>query len=794
MTDVVGIPIRRAVVLGAGAMGSGIAAHLANAGIPSLLLDLPHPDSPNRLAAEGIAAAAKGRAPGFAHPDRVALVTPGNFDDHLRLIADADWVVEAVVERMDVKVGLLGRVAAHLAPHALLTTNTSGLSVNEMALALPAGVRPRFFGTHFFNPPRHMYLLELVSAVETDEAVVASFQDFAERRLGKGVVRGKDTPNFVANRIGIFSTVYAMWAMERHGLTVEEVDAATGQALARSTTATFGTADLAGLDVLAHAVRTQHDGAPADEQRDTLRLPAWVTAMVERGALGRKAGAGFYAEKGATVIEPHTLEYRPRCGSVHASLAALPRIADPGARAAALVAAPDAAGRFAWDLTAATLLYSARRIPEIADDLASVDRAMRWGYAWELGPFELWDALGVAATVERMQAEGRAVPDWVRAVAASPAGSFYEDSAAAPPRAWDPRRGAHMALPARPRALSLATAEREGRVLRQNEHARLVDLGEGVACVVFRTKANIVSEGVLLFVEETLARAGRDYEALVLGNEGALFSAGADLAAMAEKIRAEDWPAIDATLRTAQRVMTALKFAAAPVVAAPFGRVLGGGLEVCLHCHRNQASLETYMGLVEVGVGLVPAAGGIKESLIRVLEGSAGRGDRSAAAGSRAGIPAPALLQQPFDAIMQATTSGSALEAFDLGYLRPGDGVTMDRSALLHAAKQAALALLETGWQPVTPRKLVVTGRDGLAYLRVTIHNMREGGWISDHDALIGDKVAWALAGGDVDAGSMVDEEYLLSLERAAFLELCREPKTLARIEHMLETGRPLRN
>ncbi len=821
--------VRKAAVLGAGAMGVGIVAHLANAGIPTLLLDLP----PTDTARTGIAAVAKGRLPGFAHPSRAALVTPGNFDDDLARLADVDWVIEVVVERLDVKLDLLRRVAEHLGDGAILTTNTSGLSVEAMSRALPPTVRPRFFGTHFFNPPRYMYLLELIPVEATDEVVLASFQAFAEHRLGKGVVRGKDTPNFIANRIGIFSTVYAMKAMERHGITVEDADAASGKALARSGTATFGTSDLAGIDVLAHAVRNHYEGAPQDESRDLMKLPDWVLAMVERGTVGNKAGAGFYKERRAFTIDPVTLAYRPRQEPEQASLAAAAKTADAGGRAAAFVAADDPAGRFAWDLTAATLLYAARRIPEIADDIAAIDRAMRWGFGWELGPFELWDALGVAGTAERMTAEGREVPEWVPAVAASPAGSFYargpaaggpaEADAASTAAAWDPavalawdpavalawdpavalacdpEAARYRALPARPRALSLAAVQQAGRTLREDTHARLLDLGDGVVCVEFKTKTNTVTEGVLIFIEETLGRAGLDFDALVIANQGALFSAGADLKAMLEKIRGEDWGAIDATLRMAQRVMMGMKYASVPVVAAPFSRVLGGGLELCLHCHRLQAGLETAMGLVEAGAGPVPGAGGMKESLLRSLDGAGGGG---AAGGAKAGGPAAmpvlagpaAVLKKPFDAIMQAKVSASAFEAFDLGYLRPGDGVTMDREGLVYAAKQAALALIETGWQPGAPRRVAVTGRDGGAYLRAQIHNVRESEWISDHDRLLGEKVAWVLSGGDVDAGSVVTEEYLLALERKAFVDMCREPKTVQRIEHLLQTGKPMRN
>jgi 3-hydroxyacyl-CoA dehydrogenase len=664
-----------------------------------------------------------------------------------------------VVERLDVKIDLLRRVAERLAPKAILTTNTSGLSIDAIAACLPAEMRPRFFGTHFFNPPRYMYLLELVPGADTDEAVLLDFQRFAEQRLGKGVVRGKDTPNFVANRIFVFTTVYAAHAMERHGLSVEDVDAVTGKALARATT--FGTSDLAGVDVLAHAVRTHYEGTPEDECRDLMQLPAWIVAMVERGTVGLKAGAGFYKDKHSLVIDPGSLEYRPRKEPSFASLGAATKTTDPGARVAALVAADDAAGTFAWDVTATTLVYAARRVGEIADELPSIDTALRWGMGWELGPFELWDAIGLSASVRRMTAEGRDVPLWVLGLAAGPAPSFYVRDGGST-LVWDVQVARHVPLVARPWAISLTEAKRSGHTIFENDDASLVDLGDRVACLEFHTKANVVNEGVLAFIEETLERAGSDYDALVIGNQGTMFSAGADLAAMLDRAKRQDWTAIDGTLRHAQSVMMALKYAPVPIVAASFGKVLGGGLELCLHTRRMQAAHETSMGLVETTVGVIPGAGGSKEILLRAM----------AAAGLRqADLP---VLRRAFEIIAMAKTSGSAWEAFDLLFLRPGDGVTMNRDGLLHAAKQSALALLACGWQPLAPVRFEAAGRDGLGNLRMLLHNLRQG-----------DRI---------DAGTVIDEAYLLDIERAAFVDLCHEPLTQERMAHVLQTGKPLRN
>jgi 3-hydroxyacyl-CoA dehydrogenase len=800
------MPIRKAAVLGAGVMGSAIAAHLANAGIPSLLLDivplepteeekkkgqdLAHPPVRSRLAREGIEKALKASPAAFGHRDRAALVTPGNLEDDLPRLAGVDWVVEAVVERLDVKTALFAKLAPHLKAGALLTTNTSGLSVNAMAQTLPEALRPRFFGTHFFNPPRYMHLMELVPAATTDPEALRAFARFAEDRLGKGVVFAKDTPNFIANRVGVFSMLYTLRAMEQHGLTVEQVDAVTGKALARPKSATFRTADLVGLDVLAHVARTQYEGAPDDERREVFALPAWLASMVEQGLLGQKAGAGFYKRvkeaggKTTLAIDPATREYRPTGKADFPALAEAKGIDDPGRRVAALVAGKDPGARLAWDVTAETLLYAARRIPDVADDVPSIDRAMRWGFGWELGPFELWDALGVKASVERMAAEGRDVPEGVRALAASPSPSFYLREGTCL-RAWDPVAKTHVPVPERPRVTVLADLKAAGRTLYANPEASLLDLGDGVACLEFHSKMNAIGGGILQAIQKTLAEAGTSYQALVVGNQGENFSVGANLMLLLFEALEGNLPEIDAMVRAFQGGTMALKYAPVPVVAAPFGRVLGGGAEVCLHAHRVQASHETYMGLVEVGVGLLPAGGGTKELLLRAM------------AKSPAGTGADPLpfVRQAFETIGMAKVGLSAWEAFDLGFLRGGDAVSMNPEHLIGDAKRAALDLLETGWQPLQrPAKVAVMGRDGLANIRSMLHNMVQGRQISEHDALVGEKVGWVLCGGEVDGGAVVTEDYLLDLERRAFVELCAQRKTLERIQHILKTGKPLRN
>ncbi len=796
--------IRKTAVLGAGVMGSAIAAHLANAGLPVLLLDivprepdererargldLSSPQVRNRLARDGIEKALAARPAAFGHRDRAALVTAGNFDDDLPRLADVDWVVEAVVERLDVKNALFSRVAPHLKPGALLTTNTSGLSLGAMAEALPGPLRPRFFGTHFFNPPRYMHLLELVPSGETDRRELEAFARFAEDRLGKGVVYAKDTPNFIGNRIGIFSMLYTLRAMEAHGLTVEQVDALTGKALARPKSATFRTADLVGLDVLAHVAATQYEGAPDDERRDVFRLPGWLSAMISGGLLGQKSGAGFYkqekvdGQKTILAIDPSTGQYRPKGRAEFPSLAEAKTVEDPGARVARLVAGKDPGSRFAWDVTAETLLYAARRIPEVADDIASVDRALRWGFGWEVGPFEIWDALGVPASVARMESDGRDVPESVRALAASESPSFYRREGSAT-RVWDLGRREPVALADRPKVVVLSDLKGAGRTLFTNPEASLVDLGDGVACLEFHSKMNAIGGGILQAIQKAVSEAGTAYQALVIGNQGENFSVGANLMLLLFEALEGNLPEIDAMVRAFQGATMALKYAPVPVVAAPFGRVLGGGAEVCLHSHRVQASHETYVGLVEVGVGLLPAGGGTKEMLLRQMAGSPEGAD-----------PLP-FVRRAFETLGMGKVSLSAWEAFDLGFLRRGDAVSMNPEHLIHDAKRAALDLLDTGWQPLRrPARVAVMGREGLANVRSMLHNMVQGRQISEHDALVGGKIAWVLCGGEVDWGTVVTEEYLLELERRAFVELCGQRKTLERIQHILKTGKPLRN
>ncbi len=798
-------PIRKAAVLGAGVMGSGIAAHLANASIPTLILDIvprePNEDEKakglglddkrvrNRFALSALEAMKKASPPPLAHKSRMGLITPGNFEDDLDALADVDWVVEAVVERLDIKSSLFAKIAPHLKPDAILTTNTSGLSIEAMAAEMPEELKHRFFATHFFNPPRYMHLLEIIPAAATEKARIDAFVHFAEERIGKGVVFAKDTPNFVGNRIGVFSMLYTLKAMEKHGLTVEAVDALTGKAMGRPKSATFRTADLVGLDILTHVAKTQADGTDDAAEKEICSLPSWVEGMVKSGKLGLKTKGGFYksekknGEKLRLAIDAATGEYRPSEKARFPVLEEIKEVADPGKRIKALVASKGPSGAFSWDLTAETFLFAANRVGDICDSIVEVDRALMWGFGWEAGPFALWDSMGVAKSVARMVEEGRAVPEAVKALAASDKPFFYLKEGEKT-RIYDFASRTHVELAPRPGVTVLADLKRAGRVLYENAEASIVDLGDRVACVEFHSKMNALGSGIITALQKAVKEAGDTYDAIVIGNQGENFSVGANLMLVLFEALEGNHPEIDLMVRTFQNAVMGLKYAKVPVVAAPYGRVLGGGVEICLHSHAVQASLESYMGLVEVGVGVIPAGGGTKEMLLRAMENYP----------SPSADPLP-FIQKVFETIGTAKVAMGALEARELGFLRQSDGITMNPDRLIHDAKRRALALLEGGWQPLPgPATVRVMGEDGIANLRSALYGMRQGGFISDHDALVAEKLGTILCGGEIDPGTVVTEERLLELERRAFVELCAERKTLERMRHTLKTGKPLRN
>jgi 3-hydroxyacyl-CoA dehydrogenase len=795
------LDIRRAAVLGAGVMGAGLAALLASAGVPVLLLDVPPekllPEEEagkltlkdarvrNRLAAAGLRRALTSNPASFFTPAAAARVSVGNLVDDLPRLREADWIVEAVVERLDVKRDLFARVAPHLGPQALLTSNTSGLPAAALSAALPADVQPRFFITHFFNPPRYMHLLELVAGPATDPARLAAFQEFAERTLGKGCVRAKDTPDFIANRIGTYAVMQLLGVLARNEAGVAELDMLTGELIGRARSATFRTADLVGLDTLLHVTRHLHAALEHDPEREVFAPPALLEKLVQRGALGAKSGAGFYRKMptGAIhVLDPATLEHVPPPQLDPASLGPAARLPGTGERVRKLIEEGGRPGRLLWSHLSATLAYAARCVPEVADDLPSVDRALRWGFGWELGPFELLDALGPRAFAERLKADGRALPPLLEALLASGAERFHGGAPGARTVFLPITRRAEP-LPPRPGVLDLAELRAAGRVVEGNAEASLLDLGDGVLGVQFHTRLNVLGEGCGQMLRRALELLPA-WRGLVVGSQAEAFSAGANLKMVLGMIEGGKLDALGQLVAFFQQVNQALRTAPRPVVVAPRGLALGGGCEIALHASRVVAAAESYIGLPEVGAGLIPAAGGCKE-LVRRL-------DESLQDVSVDRLP---FVERLVRTVGTARVSGSAVEARELGFLRESDLIVMNRDLHLAAAKQAVLDLERDGWRAPQPREDIrVIGEAGLAALQVGLWNLAQAGQATPHDVVVSGKLARVLCGGALGNGARVSEQYLLDLELEAFLSLAGEPATQARIKSLLTTGKPLRN
>lgn len=793
--------LRKAAVLGAGVMGSAIAAHLANAGIPVLLLDivppeltdaerrrgftLEHPEVRNRLAATGKDRALNARPAAFFTPARAQLVTVGNFDDHLKGIADADWIIEAVVENLDIKQQLLERVEAHRRAGAVVSTNTSGLPVQQIASGRSAAFRRHFLGTHFFNPPRYLKLLEIIPLADTDPEVVDAASTWGEWLLGKGVVYAHDRPNFIANRIGSYGFHKAVQLMLELGLTIEEVDELTGPLIGRPRSATFRTTDLVGLDTVIHVSENSYRNLADDPERDVFIVPELFREMATRGWLGEKTGSGFYKRVDGEIhaLDYTTMEYRPRRKVALGSVEAAKLIPDPAKRLRQLVTAPEAAGQFLWQLTSSILTYAARRVPEIADDVLNVDRAMRWGFAWEHGPFETWDLLGVAETATRLEEERREVPPLVRAVLEHGEGAFYRKRDGRQ-NYFDLGSGTYRSIPDRPGVLVLTDLKEQDRVVATNPGASLTDLGDGIACLEFHSKLNTIGEDTIRMLYRSLEEVRRGFDGLVIGNHGQEFSAGANLMLLLLEAQEGNWEDLELVVRQFQRANLAIRYFEQPVVAAPFGRTLAGGCEICLPAARIQAAAETYIGLVETGVGLIPAGGGTTEMLRRATARLPNGVDAD---------PFP-MVRWVFETIALAKVSTSAEEARTLGYLRECDAISMNGDHLLEDAKQSCLALVRTGYQPPLRHLIPVVGERGLGAIETYLYLTKTAGQISEYDEFVGKKLAYVLCGGRVPSGTEVSEDYLHDLEREAFLSLLGQPKTQERMRYTLQSGRPLRN
>ena len=795
--------VRRAAVLGAGTMGSRIAAHLANAGIPTVLLDLP-PKTGSAERAPAVAsldALARSKPAAFFESSLGRLITPGTFDDDLPRIAECDWVVEAVAENLEIKTALLTRVLPYLGPHAILTTNTSGLPIARIAAAVP-GLGKRFFGTHFFNPPRYMRLVEVIPTRESDPELVAAFSTFADLMLGKEIVFAYDTPNFIANRIGIAVMFNAANLMLEQDLTVEEIDALTGPAIGWPRTGTFRLADLVGIDILAHVAANFREGVSGG------KLAAVLEELLKRGWLGDKSGQGFYKKvRGAEgkderlVLDLATFEYRPLVKVALPPLEMAKNAATLPDRLRLLLAndpAKDKAAAFLWPFLASLWNFAAERIGEIADDAPAIDAAMRAGFNWEMGPFAMWDAAGVAETMSRMKALGLPVSAAAEALLAASHTSWYTPGKDA---CFQPSTGRTIAIPAISGHARVADFRRTHAVVRSNPGASLVELGDGFGCIELHSLKNAIGGDVLSLIAAVLnpnSDAVRDFSGFVITGDRENFSVGANLMQLLLAAQEGEWDELGQVIANFQQMTAAIKFCPRPVVAAPFGLTLGGGAEICLHAARRQPYAETYLGLVEAGVGLIPAGGGTKEMLLRAFDVAAALTPPDPKDPPSRFVQSAELataLRRGLETIAMAKVSTSAAEARSLGLLAQADRITMNRERLLLDAKAQAAVLAETGYTAPQPRtQIPAPGTAALATLETGIYLMGEAGYASEHDQKVARWAAYILAGGHVTPGTLVSEQYVLDLEREAFLSLCGERKTQERIAFTLKTGKPLRN
>ena len=765
--------IRSVAILGAGTMGSQIAAHMANAGLPTLLLDI---DKQTALA--GLQRAKRLKPAPFFSADSEALISVGGFESHLIHLQEYDWIVEAIVEQLDAKRQLLERVDAVRTLGTIVSSNTSGIPIVDITKDRSTDFRKYSLGTHFFNPPRYLSLLEIIPTRETDPSVVDDLMHFCDHRLGKGVIIAKDTPNFIANRIGVFSAIQTLKLLGQGDFTVEEVDAITGPAIGRPKSATCRTMDIAGLDILVQVAKNIAQRLTTVDEREAFVPPPFLNQMVEQGRIGAKAGEGFYKrirqnnENRILTFDLATMDYRERQAVQLASLEATNPKDDSGHRTRQLFLGKDPVGKFLRASLGQTLLYAATVAPKIAHSIDDIDRALRWGFGWELGPFELWDAIGINDVLD------------VCGVATPP--EFVADLLQNKTTSTgDPIRfRKHFQLESDPELQLLRSSKERSKIVQSNKGASLVDVGRGALVLEFHSKMNTLNGDTVAMLIASVSEATANFDALIIANDAKNFSAGANLSFVLNAARNGHWNQIDKMVQSFQEAVIGLRYAEVPVVAAPSGLTLGGGCEIALHSVRVQASAETYMGQVEVGVGLIPAGGGTKELLVRFTTGTRFGG----------GNPLR-LIQHVFQLIGFGKVSTSAADAKHLGFLRDVDGITMRRERLVHDAVTVATNLVKSGYQrPQAKRDIPVGGNDIRAALDLSVHLALRAGQLSEHDALIGRTLSRILSGGDIPHATTVTEKHLLDLEREAFLSLCGQIRTQDRIAHMLTTGKTLRN
>lgn len=791
--------IKKAAVLGSGVMGSGIAAHLANIGIPTLLLDivpreltedekgkgltLEDKQVRNRISNGALKKLLKQKPAPLTSKKNLSLIEAGNFEDDMERLKDVDWVIEVVVENLAIKQQIFEKVDKFRKPGSIVSSNTSGISVEAMAEGRSEDFQKHFLGTHFFNPPRYLKLLEVIPTKHTDPRVLSFMKTFGEDVLGKGVVEAKDTPNFIANRIGTYGLLITVREMMKRGFSVGEVDSVTGPLIGRAKSATFRTLDVVGLDTFAHVAKNVYDQVEGAE-KEVFAVPAFLQEMIQKGWLGSKSGQGFFLKKGKEILElnPETLEYGPRKKLQAPSIEMAKQAKGLANKVKTLVYAEDRAGELLWNIFSPVFVYSAELLGQIADDIVAIDRAMKWGFGWQQGPFEAWDAIGIEKSVQKMEADGLEVPAWVKEMLANGFTSFYKEEENGDVYFY--HQGEYHLVEENPKVINLAKIKKQKGVIKKNSGASLIDLGDGVALLEFHSKSNAIGLDILQMINFAIDEVEKNYKGLVIGNQGKNFCVGANLAMILMEAQDDNIFELDMVIRQFQQASMKIKYSRKPVVAAPFGMTLGGGAEVCLPAARIQASSETYMGLVEAGVGLIPGGGGNKELYMKHLNGLPSGID----------FDLQKVANAVFETIAMAKVSTSGEEARDNNFLNKADGISVNGDHLIYDAKQVVLSLYEQGYTPPVKRKVPVVGEPGYATLLLGAQSMFYSGYISEHDMKIAKKLAYVIAGGKVPYGTEVDEEYLLDLEREAFLKLIAEPKSQQRMQHMLLKGKPLRN
>ncbi|MEI5907872.1 3-hydroxyacyl-CoA dehydrogenase NAD-binding domain-containing protein [Bacillus spongiae] len=790
--------IKKAAVLGSGVMGSGIAAHLANIGIPTLLLDIVPRELTdqekakgltledkvvrNRISESALKKLLKQKPAPLTSKSNLGLIEAGNFDDDMEKISEVDWVIEVVVENLDIKKKVFGQVEKYRKEGSIISSNTSGISIEAMAEGRSADFQKNFLGTHFFNPPRYLKLLEVIPTKHTDPSVLEFMKGFGEDVLGKGVVLAKDTPNFIANRIGTYGLLVTVQEMIKGDFSVGEVDSVTGPLIGRPKSATFRTLDVVGLDTFIHVANNVYHQVEGDEKA-AFSTPEFMKKMLENGWLGSKSGQGFYLKKGKEILElnTNTLQYEERKKLKTPGLEMSKQQKGAKNKLKALVYSEDKAGNLLWNILSPVLRYSAQLQGEIADDIVAIDQAMKWGFGWEFGPFESWDAIGLEKSVSKMLAEGKEVPAWISDMLENGFTSFYKEEAG---EMFFYHEGEYKKIERNKKEIDLKLLKKQGKLIKKNSGASLIDIGDGVALLEFHSQNNAIGLDIIQMVNYAVDEVEKNYKGLVIGNQAKNFCVGANLALILMEAQDDNVFEIDMVIRHFQQAMLKMKYSHKPVVSAPFGMTLGGGAEMCLPTDHIQASMETYMGLVEVGVGLIPGGGGNKELYLKYLNSMPNGVD----------FDLQKVANAVFESIAMAKVSTSGEEARDNNFLNKADGVSVNADHLLYDAKQAVLALDAAGYTPPIRKKVPVVGETGYATLLLGAQAMVHSGYISEHDLTIAKKLAYVIAGGKVPYGTEVDEQYLLDLERQAFIELVGEPKSQARMQHMLIKGKPLRN